>query len=447
MTLYDYDLGRSLLIAGALLLACAPVPSEVETGPSGGPGDTGDTGDTTMGPISGTADDTSDATMGGTDETGPSFDPICGDGLVEAPEECDLGPLNGSGMYCTNDCASNVCGDGYLGPGEGCDDGNLSNDDLCTSECGPTSCGDGALQGMEQCDDGENNAENAGCLPSCQLATCGDLFIHQGVETCDGSNDAGESCASQGFDRGVLLCATDCLSFDTSNCHECGNGVIEPNEDCDGSVYMDDVTCTDYAPGGTTVSGGALACTMGCTTIDSSDCTYCGDGVREGTENCDTNQFGPNTCATFAPGGTTVSGGMLSCTNGCAINSDACTYCGDDNQEGTEVCDGTDVSAETCVSQGFVSGPLGCAANCMAYDFSACETCGDGVADPGEECDGADLNGGDCATAEGPGNIGPLTCDGGCNYDITACCLDDDEPCGSNAQCCSGDCSTTCQPL
>jgi len=46
---------------------------------------------------------------------------------------------------------------------------------------------------------------------------CGNNVIETG-ETCDGPLLAGETCVSQGFDGGVLACAGDCMSFDTSVC-------------------------------------------------------------------------------------------------------------------------------------------------------------------------------------------------------------------------------------
>jgi cysteine-rich repeat protein len=340
-----------------------------------------------MGPGPGTLDGTASsdgATMGGTADTGPSFDPICGDGIVEEPEECDLGELNDTGMYCTGECTSNVCGDGYVGPGEACDDGNLDNGDLCTSECGPASCGDGKLQGGEQCDAGKDNSETGACLPSCQLATCGDLFIQAGVETCDGSNIGGQSCETQGFDGGVLVCGRDCTSFDTSSCYACGNGEIEPGEDCDGA------------------------------------------------------DLGGNTCATFAPAGTNVSGGALWCSASCTINSNACTYCGDAMLEGTEDCEAGMLGGETCASVGFDGGMLACT-NC-SFNTAGCTECGDGVAEGTEQCDGVDLDGATCSTLLGAGYRGPLSCNMSCQYSTIDCCTSNGAPCMLDAECCSGNC-------
>jgi hypothetical protein len=439
MTLGHRTLRRSLLLT-TVLLACTAPPSEVETGitTGSGPGEESTAG---PGPGPGTVADSSDSgvgTMGATDDTGPSFDPICGDGVVETPEECDLGDLNGTGMYCTLECTSNVCGDGYAGPGEACDDGNQDNTDLCTTDCGPTSCGDGVVQDSEQCDAGKKNSLGGACLPSCVLATCGDQFIQEGVETCDSDNIGFESCMSQDFDRGVLLCAPDCMSYDTSNCYECGNGVLEPGENCDGTVYTDDVTCADFAMVGQMVSGGALSCTTNCTVIDSSACTFCGNGVQEGAEDCDGMDFDGDSCATFALPGDTVSGGALTCSNTCVTNSSSCTYCGDALIEGDEDCEAGMLDGETCesVGMGFDGGMLGCT-NC-SFNVTGCTTCGNGMLEGMEQCDGGVPVGSTCATVVGPGNGGMLTCDmPTCTFDTDACCLNAGQPCMGAGQCCN----------
>ncbi len=54
-------------------------------------------------------------------------------------------------------------------------------------------------------------------------ASCGDGFVDPG-EDCDHGDLDGASCASEGFDSGSLSCASDC-SFDTSDCaNESGGG-------------------------------------------------------------------------------------------------------------------------------------------------------------------------------------------------------------------------------
>jgi Domain of unknown function (DUF4215) len=441
MTFGHYDLRRSLLAAGALLLACSPVPSEVETADGTvGPG-TGD--DITAGPGPGTADDSStsgDATDGDTDDTGPSFDPVCGDGIVETPEECDLGDLNGSGMYCTNQCTSNVCGDGYVGPGEACDDGNDNDDDLCTNLCGVATCGDGAVQAGEDCDDGKDNSETGTCLPSCIDASCGDLFIQDGVETCDGSNVAKETCETQRFQGGSLICAADCMSFDTSNCYICGDGALDPGEDCDGNVYENDVTCASFS--GHPVSGGMLACTAMCTMIDSSGCMFCGDGMLEGTEDCDTTQFGGITCANNPAMPMGTPSGMPTCEADCDINFSGCTYCGDGMIQGSEDCEEEDLASQTCVTQGFTIGDLACTPSC-SFDESDCSTCNNNILEGDEECDMDQFGTATCLSVMGAGWSGTLTCQPNCIINTSGCCHNMGQSCADGLPCCAG---TTCNP-
>ncbi|MCA9718144.1 MAG: DUF4215 domain-containing protein, partial [Myxococcales bacterium] len=85
-------------------------------------------------------------------------------------------------------CTTN-CGDGVVEADEQCDDGNNEDGDGCTAMCVAEVCGDGVVNngGMEECDDG--NAENTdACLDTCVAASCGDGFVQDGVEPCDDGN-------------------------------------------------------------------------------------------------------------------------------------------------------------------------------------------------------------------------------------------------------------------
>jgi len=66
-----------------------------------------------------------------------------------------------------------VCGDGYVDAGEECDDGNTNNLDECRNDCTVPFCGDGILDAGEQCDDG-NNADGDGCSAMCTWEFGGD---------------------------------------------------------------------------------------------------------------------------------------------------------------------------------------------------------------------------------------------------------------------------------
>jgi len=62
--------------------------------------------------------------------------PSCGDGKIDAGEECDDGSSNSNINSCTSSCSIAFCGDGYYHWGEEeCDDGNSVDNDGCSSEC------------------------------------------------------------------------------------------------------------------------------------------------------------------------------------------------------------------------------------------------------------------------------------------------------------------------
>jgi hypothetical protein len=53
--------------------------------------------------------------------------------------------------------------------------------------------------------------------------------------------------------------------------------------------------------------------------------------------------------------------------------------CGNNVKETGEVCDGTDLNGQTCVSQGFSGGTLACSSGCGSFDTSSCTTGGGGT--------------------------------------------------------------------
>jgi cysteine-rich repeat protein len=66
-----------------------------------------------------------------------------------------------------------------------------------TSEApAPAVCGDGTVQAGEECDDG-NTRNNDGCDATCHVEkyTCGDGSVEPD-DTCDGVNDDDERCAA-----------------------------------------------------------------------------------------------------------------------------------------------------------------------------------------------------------------------------------------------------------
>jgi len=99
--------------------------------------------------------------------------PVCGDGKVDAGEQCDDGNTaagDGCSATCTTEAPAAACGDGKVDTGEQCDDGNTAAGDgcsaTCTTEAPAPKCGDGKVDAGEQCDDG-NTAAGDGCSATC----------------------------------------------------------------------------------------------------------------------------------------------------------------------------------------------------------------------------------------------------------------------------------------
>lgn len=119
---------------------------------------------------------------------------LCGNGRVDAGEECDLAASNSDNAACTSDCQLATCGDGLLHVGvEECDDANDVDTDACTSSCANAVCGDGLVwAGRETCDGEVENGSCDGCAVSCAAD----------YDDCDGD---GASCE-------VQLCGGTCAA-------------------------------------------------------------------------------------------------------------------------------------------------------------------------------------------------------------------------------------------
>ncbi len=68
-----------------------------------------------------------------------------------------------------------------------------------------------------------------------QAAECGNGIVEEG-EVCDGGV---KPCSDLGLGEGDADCLADCSGWDTSSCElqaECGNGIVEGTEECDGNT-------------------------------------------------------------------------------------------------------------------------------------------------------------------------------------------------------------------
>ena len=123
---------------------------------------------------------------------------------------------------CGNDCPTAQCGDGIQQAPEECDDGNNIDGDGCNANCGEEYCGDDIVQPDlgEECDWSGSSTSTAGCMVgdyqgqqqitetcnSCQLEVeigvceaieyCGDGILN-GLEECDdGNNQSLDGCSA-----------------------------------------------------------------------------------------------------------------------------------------------------------------------------------------------------------------------------------------------------------
>lgn len=201
----------------------------------------------------------------------------------------------------------------------------------------------------------------------------------------------------------------------------CGDGSVEPGESCDGSDLAGASCKTLGFP------GGRLRCTSECT-FDTSDCfqeEICDNGIDDDGD------------------------GAIDCEDPDCQGSPVCPRCGDGVVDSQEQCDGTDLSGETCASQGFEWGELGCLPDCRfdhswcrrseicdnaadddgdglvdcedpdCIEASHCRTCGNGVLDESEDCEGGNLDDQSCESLGF--DFGVLACTSSCLFDTSGC--------------------------
>jgi len=181
--------------------------------------------------------------------------PVCGDDIIELPEECEgddnlneatcvtLGH-DGGDLFCypvdhAEECMFNEtqCTDNPGNDDSGDDDSGDDDDDAV--------CGDDVVEDTEDCEEddldgatcgslGYSGGGNLACADDCSFDTsgcsagpddviCGDN-VAEGDEGCDGSDLNDNDCVSLGYESGDLTCNSDC-TFNEDNC-ETGGGVI-----------------------------------------------------------------------------------------------------------------------------------------------------------------------------------------------------------------------------
>ncbi|MGE0788166.1 MAG: DUF4215 domain-containing protein [Sandaracinaceae bacterium] len=311
----------------------------------------------------------------------------------------DTGTLDSWVLGLCTSATAPRCGDGTMDTGEECDDGNDVPDDTCTNYCSLTDgCGDGNVDSGEECDD-DNLVSGDGCSSTCMVdvgCPTGQMgvLVTNGTVTAIPDNDtttgvaSGVSVASAGaiasmrvFLRGITHPADAEVDVYIDSPNGIRRELSTDNGTSTGmnyaSTYLFDgapvAITTGTAPfsgsfrseqtlsttAGTDFLGVSAAGTWNLRVFDDTASNTgsldswslvacidpaapaCGNGTREGTEECD---------------------------DGNAVNTDTCTNrcvlvdgCGDGNLDAGEMCDDDNI----------LSGD-GCSSTCMPEPGYVC---------------------------------------------------------------------------
>jgi cysteine-rich repeat protein len=302
-------------------------------------------------------------TYGHCNRTCSGFGGTCGDNLVSPGESCDLGERNGAycdtagscsdlSATCGADCHSRApyCGDNTVQSPEQCDGSPAETTTASVCSSGPSAgntcttnadCPSGVCGGTSEtnscvgvgaglCAGGSNDGENCTCSTATIGSTCAS-------DSCGG----GGSCVIYRTQRtrtcnnaGITPSADQCRWNAWSTCQpvgQCGDGVVDPGEQCDDGDRDNNDSCTN-------------SCKI----------NVCGDGaLNTGVEECDYGTARNGSACTTADYGSTC----VACTAQCRMTASSGGYCGDGRRNGSEQCDGRDLGPRatslSCQSLGF----------------------------------------------------------------------------------------------
>ena len=165
---------------------------------------------------------------------------------------------------------------------------------------------------------------------------CGDGIIGEG-EVCDGNFRSCQAIDNGTFTGGSAFCRDDCTGFDTSTCAgadpsdgECGNGIVDENEQCDDGNRISGDGCSKY-------------CMFEDDSADSSDSDS--DSTDSGSDSSDSGSDSSDSGSDY-PDDSTESGDSPDSGD---PDADGNTICGNGIVEDGEQCDdGNTLSGDGC---------------------------------------------------------------------------------------------------
>jgi hypothetical protein len=385
--------------------------------------------------------------------------------------QCDMADNGVADASCVD---PRRCGDGVLDAGEQCDDGNGVNGDCCSSTCtaepNGQACNDLAFcNGADTCSGGTCSAHagspcpgadgDGNCAESCSEigdnctapdpngSLCTDGTFCDGPDTCsagacsthagnpcvgpdgDGNcsetcNEATDNCTAPDPDGTACNDALFCNGTDTCSAGACsvhsGSPCAGPDGDnnCSESCNETNDSCTAADPNGSACSdnvfcNGADTCSTGTCSGHAGNPCNGPDGDSDCSETCDESA---DDCAANDPNGTACDDGIFcngtdSCFAGaCTLHSgnpcpgaDGDGDCSEVCDETADACSGNDPNGSACDDGLFCNGTDTCASgNCSSHTGNPCPGA-DGDADCSETCDeavndctGNDPNGSTC---------------------------------------------------
>jgi len=252
---------------------------------------------------------------------------LCGNNVKQGTEQCDDGnAINGDG--CQNDCTiTPLCGDGLKSLGEGCDDGNTANGDGCSSTCQLETTAEVEANNTCAMANGPTPIAASGAFKffSGAITPAADQdwfrftvpsFADVKFETFDGSGLG--ACAT--IDTQIQLYKADCATTQSALQNDGGVGLCSR---IDPTVLT---TVRHLAPGDYNLKVFAVSASVTFNYgLQVTTTALCGNGVKEGSEQCDGGAGCAVDCTLIVACGNGIKQTGEQCDDGNTVGGDGCS--------------------------------------------------------------------------------------------------------------------------